>query len=82
MPKEARTARLATIRAGVSKATSNVDTVVIRSYVNDRKDYDRPIDIELTSKGARDVAAQLIREAECAERAVAEARARKNQQAP
>ncbi|MFF7408689.1 hypothetical protein [Streptomyces lydicus] len=74
MGKESRTARLGSVRAGVSVATQNADTVVITAYVNDSKDRDRPILLELTSQGARQVAAQLLEEAKKAEVAAAEAK--------
>ncbi|WP_274031198.1 hypothetical protein [Streptomyces sp. MMBL 11-1] len=69
MAKQEYPARLGDVYAGESAATNNPDTVVIRAYVSDRKDLDRPVLVELTSKGARDVAARLLEEADKAEAA-------------
>lgn len=74
MPKQEYPARLGDVYAGRSVATNNPDTVVVLAYVSDRKDLDRPILVELTSKGARAVAARLIEEADKAEAAAKGAR--------
>ncbi|MGW0530673.1 hypothetical protein [Streptomyces sp. NPDC003032] len=68
--KQEYTATLTDVSAGFSKATANADTVVLTSLVTDRRDRDRPILTELTSQGARNVAAQLIAAADEAEAAV------------
>ncbi|MBB1251855.1 hypothetical protein [Streptomyces alkaliterrae] len=72
--KKARRARMATVRAQRSEVHGFLDTVTLTAYINDREDYDRKIVIELTSKGAREVAAALLEEAEKAEKAAQAAR--------
>jgi hypothetical protein len=58
--KKEHTAKLSGVYAGRSVATDNPDTVVVKGLVTDRRDRDRPILLELTSEGARDLAARLL----------------------
>ncbi|MYV58002.1 hypothetical protein [Streptomyces sp. SID3212] len=54
---------MGSVEPGVSRATGNPDTVVVTQYVNESKDRNRPILLELTGEGALRLAERLIQAA-------------------